>query len=223
MLSDSDPRIAQGYERLKAEWDKVGPSDSDVITYLINPQFEGKPAWPGGRQAYRVVRPSNSLILASDGLSDPFVGTDMIDRQGFGCEVYIEAPEFVGADFKKLSESWAFQLIENFAMNVADWGGLSQQLQTNGVMSLELPAHGIIPHKWLSSDGNAGFLVGMPAPGRPVWIGDMPFGEVDLIALTLITPGELNRIVAGGGHARRTLAAELAAVGLHSASRLDRL
>lgn len=222
MIGDDDPRIAEGYVRMKAAWDEVGPSDADVITYMINPQFQGKPAWPNTRQAYRVVRPPGSLIIASDGLSDPFVGTDMADTQGFGCEVYIEAPEFAGADFQGLRDSWAFSLIENFAMNVANWGGISRQLEQNGVLSMELPAQGQLPDAWLTPEGNAGFLIGVPGVGRPKRI-DMPFGPVDLIALTLLTPDELARIVAGGANGRKEVAAELAAKGVGHISRVDRL
>lgn len=222
MIGEDDPCIAEGDVRMKAAWDDVGPSDADVITYLINPQFQGKPAWPNTRQAYRVVRPAGSLIIASDGLSDPFVGTDMADTQGFGCEVYIEAPEFAGADFHGLRHSWAFSLIENFAMNVANWGGISRQLEQNGVLSMELPAQDQLPDAWLTPDGNAGFLIGVPAPNRPKRI-DMPFGPVDLVALTLLTPNELQRIVSGGANGRKEIAAELAVKGVSHISRVDRL
>ena len=92
-IGEDDPRIEAGYWRRQVYWDAIGPSDGDFLTYLINPQFQGAPAWPNTRQAYRVVRPAGRLIIASDGLSDPFVGTNLTDRQGFGCQVYIEAPQ----------------------------------------------------------------------------------------------------------------------------------
>ncbi|MBW8879925.1 MAG: hypothetical protein JF615_00485, partial [Asticcacaulis sp.] len=122
VIADTDPRIESGSARVRAYWDAIGPSDSDVITYLVNPQFMGAPEWPNMRQAFRVVRPAGSLIIASDGLADPFIGTDITDRQGFGCEVYIEVPYFAGAGFDALRDSWAFALIEAVAQNVADRG-----------------------------------------------------------------------------------------------------
>jgi len=50
----------------------LGSMDSDVLTPLINPAFSGGPRWPSLRQAWRVIRKPDSIIIASDGLSDPF-------------------------------------------------------------------------------------------------------------------------------------------------------
>jgi hypothetical protein len=207
IVNDNDPRIAQGHARLDRYWSAIGPSDPDLIAYLVNPQFQGKPAWPNTRQAYRVVRPPGSLIIASDGLSDPFAGTDMSDVQGFGCEVYIEAPQFAGADFDTLRESWAFRVIENFAMNVADWGGISQQIAKLKVLSSEFDMRGVLPDAALTADGSAGFLVNLAPPGRQTRIEDMPFGPIDVIALTLLAPRELEHLRAGGATARTALVA----------------
>lgn len=165
-IDEGDLRIEAGYARLQRYWDPIGPSDADVLTYLVNPQFQGKPAWPNMRQAYRIVRPEGSLIIASDGLSDPFVGSSMTDAQGYGCEVFIEVPEFVKADLSTLRGSWAFKLIENFAMNVADWGGISEPLAKQGVLSVEFPMAGALPDKWLTADASAGFLVNLPVAAR---------------------------------------------------------
>ena len=53
-------------------WESIGSVDSDVLTYVINPMFQGAPPWPNTRQAYRLVRTDDTLIIASDGLADPF-------------------------------------------------------------------------------------------------------------------------------------------------------
>ena len=177
--------------------------------------FHGKPAWPNTRQAYRVVRPPGSLIIASDGLSDPFVGSDRTGEQGFGCEVYIEAPHFAGADFAALRESWAFRVIENFAMNVADWGGLSRQISKLRVLSTEFDMRGVLPDSALTTDGGAGFLVNISPPDRDTRIEDMPFGPIDIIALTLIAPSELMQLRSGGSAVREALAAARASPGGH--------
>jgi hypothetical protein len=215
IIDDNDPRIAAGHARLDRYWSAIGPSDPDLIAYLVNPMFQGKPAWPNTRQAYRVVRPPGSLILASDGLSDPFVGSDRTDAQGFGCEVYIEAPQFTGADFATLRDSWAFRVIENFAMNVAGWGGISEQIARLGVLSTEFDMRNVLPDAALSADGSAGFLVNLKPRDREVRISDMPFGPVDIIALTLLTPGELEQVRSGGASARQTLAAAHGGPGGH--------
>jgi hypothetical protein len=132
MISQDDPRIEGGYQSLQAYWGEIGPSDPDVISYLLNPQFQGKPAWPNMRQAYRIVRPPRALIIASDGLSDPFVGTDIEDHNGFDMEVFIETPDIAGADFAAIRGSWVFSLIENFAMNVAAWVGSRRSCADRG-------------------------------------------------------------------------------------------
>ncbi len=222
-IADDDPRVAAGYQRLQAYWDAIGPSDSDLLTYLVNPQFQGAPAWPNARQAYRIVRPKDSLIIASDGLSDPFVGTGITDKQGFGCEVYIEAPELAGASFDDVRSSWAFALIELLAQNIAHLGGLSQHVAKYRVLSLELPLSGSLPPEWLSANGTAGCLINLPVEGRPARIDDMPFGPVDILCAKLLTPAELADIVAGNADARSALAERFNQSDTGHHSRLDRL
>ena len=54
-------------------WQQLGTVDPDVLGHIINPAFMGGPRWPALRQAFRVVRrPNGNVIIASDGLSDPF-------------------------------------------------------------------------------------------------------------------------------------------------------
>ena len=57
-------------------WKTVGQVDSDVLSHLINPAFMGGPRWPALRQAFAVVRrpETQTVVLASDGLSDPWDG-----------------------------------------------------------------------------------------------------------------------------------------------------
>jgi hypothetical protein len=208
MISDHDPRIEAGYRSLQAYWDEIGPSDRDLLAYMINPQFQGKPPWPNTRQAYRIVRPPDALIIASDGLSDPFVGSDIADRNGFDMEVFIETPDFVGADFTAVRDSWAFSLIENFALNVANWGGIAPQLRRHGITSTEFPIGGILPADWLGEGETAGFLVNMPAPGRRHEVA-MPLAPVLIVCLTLLRPAELAYVASGGAQARREMATRL--------------
>jgi hypothetical protein len=165
LINHDDPRIAQGHARFDHYWSSIGASDPDLIAYLVNPMFQGKPAWPNTRQAYRVVRPPGSLIIASDGLCDPFVGTDIVNKQGFGCEVYIEAPEFSGADFDTLRGSWAFRVIENFAMNVAEWGrAIAADCTTWGHFDRVRHARRIARYRAVG--GRFGRLFGQP---RAIW------------------------------------------------------
>ncbi len=66
-------------------WQTVGQVDSDVLAHLINPAFVGAPRWPALRQAFTVVRrpETQTVVLASDGLSDPWDGDSNPTVPGF--------------------------------------------------------------------------------------------------------------------------------------------
>lgn len=219
MIDDDDPRIAETHAALDAYWRGVGPVDADVISYLINPSFMGGPSWPNLRQAYRVVRPEGALIIASDGLSDPFVGTDREHENGFDMEVFLETPDLVGADFQALRDSWAFAAVRNFADNVAAWGGIAPQLRRMGLISTELPIADAFPAGWRTDRGTVGFLLNLPAEGRAMEIAETPFAPVMIVALTLLTPAETARILERGDQGRAEIAEALRAAGIgHRAS-----
>ncbi|WDA41485.1 hypothetical protein [Erythrobacter sp. BLCC-B19] len=211
-IAADDPRYAAFAAARRKAWSALGPVDEDVITYLLSPQFNGGPAWPTTRQAYCVIRPADSLIIASDGLSDLFVGTDLA-APGFGCEVFIECPDLAGARFEDLKRSWQFQLIENFAQNVADFGGINGVLEMYGVISMELPATGNTPPRWITPRGSVGALVGIEVPGRPSRCTLAPDADIRLVALTLLLPDETEQVIAGGAAARRNLREKLVAAG----------
>ena len=71
------PALAASQARRDAFWSEVGMVERDLLGHLISPGLLGGPAWPTTRQAYRVVRRSSGAILiATDGMSDPFEGAD---------------------------------------------------------------------------------------------------------------------------------------------------
>lgn len=180
-------------------WAQIGDVDHDLITYLINPMFQGAPAWPNTRQAYRVVRTPNTVIIASDGLADRSPGGT---GPGFGCEVYIESPALVGAQFDDLRSSWMFAAIENFAQNVAHMQGISGHLRQYGVASMELPLEGTdIPPALLTERGTAGALIGIPAAGRAAQVTTSD-GSADIVPLTIVGTDEL-AVILGQGQAGR--------------------
>ncbi|NKY19665.1 hypothetical protein [Tsukamurella spumae] len=201
---------------MDAYWAGIGEVDPDVITYLLNPMFSGAPAWPNTRQAYRVVRTPSTVILASDGLADP-EGRDGESFPGFGCEVFLETPDLCGADFEEIKSSPHFQVIQNFAQNVANSQGISGALEEYGVLSIELPVD-IGESPMATEYGTVGCLVGLPS-GRPATV-DSPVGRVDIIALTVMTPSELEGVVAGGAPAREEVATARAATGAGHVSTL---
>ena len=58
----------------EAVWQQLGVLEPMFLSHLVNPALStGAPKWPSKRQAFRLVRrPNGNVILASDGLSDPF-------------------------------------------------------------------------------------------------------------------------------------------------------
>jgi hypothetical protein len=220
-IAVDDPRYEAFATARRLAWSAIGPVDADVIGYLVSPQFGGGPAWPTTRQSYLVVRPAGSIIIASDGLSDLFVGTDS-QEPGFGCEVYIECPDLAGAAFEDLKRSWQFQLIENLAQNVADFGGVEGPLARYGVISMELPAPDTAPKRWVGPRGTVGALIGMRVPGRPARCRLADDATIRLVALTLLLPDETEHAIKGGNAARGELAAILIATGTGLTSPADR-
>lgn len=220
-IAIDDPRYEAFATARRKAWSALGPVDEDVIGYLVSPELIGGPAWPTTRQAYAIVRPAGSLVIASDGLSDLFAGSDSTEP-GFGCEVYIECPDLAGTTFEVVKRSWQFQLIESFAQNVADFGGITGPLDKYGVLSMELPATAITPKRWTTARGSVGALVGIEVPSRPSRCTLAPGKDIRLVALTLLLPDETEHAIAGGASARRDLAQKLAASGIGLTSPANR-
>lgn len=212
--SNPTPQEAATYDARDSYWDKIGVSDADLISYAVNPQFLGAPAWPNTRQAYRLVRTGDSLIIASDGLCDPFPESmGKGENNGLGMEVFIEIPGWQERTLEQVHNSWAFSAVELFAQNTAGAGGFLSQIEKHGVMSMELPLERA-PKGWVAQSGNVGALIDVPvAPGLNL-IHELPGGEpARLVPLTLIQPRELTACVKGGAKERRALAQDLVAAG----------
>nr|WP_314567368.1 suppressor of fused domain protein [uncultured Pseudomonas sp.] len=211
---------------LDQHWQSVGTVEKDVLAYLISPSLTGGPYWPSTRQAYRVVRRDHSIVLATDGLSDPFDDAEGLGN-GFEMELFLETADIPEnargtlGDVDPLRHSWAFELLEHVAKTVANAGGITQQLESHGVLSLELPGFSQshlmsdqLPHLFATADDAAGVLLGGPAPDFPTRLDDMPLSPVQLVPVVLITAAELEYVRTGGRAAREDLVARLQAAGV---------
>lgn len=205
-------------------WGAIGEVDPDVIAHIVSPSLTGDgPDWPTTRQAYQIIRRDGSVILATDGMSDPF---EILEGEGngFGMELFLETSdipaEMAGKseDPGPIMESWAFVLLKQTAITVADSGGCVPALEKFGVLSLEFP--GIrsswpvseqLPDRFITDDDCIGALIGAPDPDFPARIDDMPLSPVRIVPVVAITAAELEYVRQGGGPARRELAARLAA------------
>ncbi len=216
-----DPRYDQWFEKRRGYWGQFGAVDDDVIAYMISPQFTGAPAWPTTRQAFFIIRTPKSVIIASDGLSDLFVDTNMTEA-GFQSEVYIETDALVGADFEAVKASWAFSLVEQFARNVANWGGIDGNLERLGVISTEMPAPENMPRDWISKEDQVGMLVNLPVAGRSGRLQLDETNNIWMVPITIVTPTELAFLEEGRVEARKEMASRIAKAGIGAVSNTSR-
>ena len=189
----------------------LGTVDGDVLAPLVNPSFMGGPRWPSLRQAWRVIRRPSSIIIASDGLSDPFEDDDDIfEPLGYLVEVCVEAP-LDSIDGDNIAQSWLFDLIYQLSQNVADHGSIDLLVQRHGSVSMALdlqsPPDGL-------EDGNeqVGVLIDASAPTIPASFAT-PYGDVMMLTATVLQPAELAHIgeAEDRAAARAALAQALAA------------
>ena len=204
-------------------WASIGRLEEDGIGYLIAPGLIGGPPWPTLRQAYRVIRTPTSIVLATEGLADPFEDNEPAIN-GFGMELFIETRDIPAdlsgtvGDISAMKNSWAFALLENVGRMVADAGGLAPQLERHGSLSVELPGLGEheslaqqVPSRFITDDKTVGVILGAPLPTYPTLIEDTPLSPVRLIPVVLLTAAELERLRAGSAETRHELVARLGA------------
>jgi hypothetical protein len=161
----------------------LGAVDADVLASLINPAFRGGPRWPALRQAWSTIRRPDSTLVASNGLSDPFEedGQPPVPL-GHRIEVYAEA----AGRIKEVGGSWLFDLVFQVSQNVAAHGQFVQSLERYGVLTMLLQVEGV-PSDWVSGENGVAVLIGQAQPES----FPTPYGDVRMVALTLLRPEEL--------------------------------
>lgn len=203
------------FDAREAYWNKVGVSDPELFGYAICPELKGHPAWPTQRQSFRIVRTENSMIIASEGLSDPFAAfRGPTDVNGYGLEVFIELHQWNKTDADRLRAGWAYKAIEQFARLCAHGGGMLDVFDEHGVVSLDLPSN-CVPPEWIVEGiaEPAGALVNLPVPPGRGEMTEAPLSPIRVVPLTLIFPEELEDCVVGGASERRGLANDLLTTG----------
>lgn len=201
-------------------WETVGTVDPQVLTHLINPAFMGGPVWPAMRQAFIKVETSDSVILASDGLSDPF--DDMKEpNQGFSLECYLESDDpALRKSISELNQTWQFHLVYQVAQNFAHHGGIKELLEQYGVLSMEFASINV-PAPFLTEDGRVGVLLGLESNKMPNAIAG-PAGDISLVSIKVLTPQELDYILQHGAAGRVQLVQLLREQGTYHLSTLHR-
>ena len=189
----------------------LGEVDADVLAPLVNPAFMGGPRWPSLRQAWRVIRHADSILIASDGLSDPFEDDDdVFVPRGHLLEVCIEAP-LSAFDGGAVQASWLFDVIYQVSQNVADHGSIDLLVQRHGSVSMALDVQDA-PMGLEDENGQVGVLLAQGTATIPPSLAT-PYGAVMLLTATVLQPAEMAHIgeAADKAQSRRDLAAALAA------------
>lgn len=206
-------------------WSKWGECDETLLGYDINPQALGMPAWPDARQNFRLVRTETSLIIASEGLSDPFGPfSEGGLTNGFGMEVFIEVPGWQDVRLKDAKASWAFTAVEHVARVTAQAKGLGELLKSNRILSIDLPFPAM-PGEWSDPEDPQmpGALVGMPLPPRMDSMAGAPLSNIRAVPVTMLTPDELEACLIGGADERQSLSTDLMTTGVGHRSAPDRM
>lgn len=189
----------------------LGELDADVLAPLVNPAFMGGPRWPSLRQAWRVIRRADSILIASDGLSDPFEDDDdVFVPRGHLLEVCIEAP-LSAFDGGAVQASWLFDVIYQVSQNVADHGSIDLLVQRHGSVSMALEVQDA-PKGLEDENAQVGVLLAQGTATIPPSLAT-PYGAVMLLTATVLQPAEMAHIgeAADKAQSRRDLAAALAA------------
>lgn len=189
----------------------LGEVDADVLAPLVNPAFMGGPRWPSLRQAWRVIRRADSILIASDGLSDPFEDDDdVFVPRGHLLEVCIEA-QLSAFDGDAVQASWLFDVIYQVSQNVADHGSIDLLVQRHGSVSMALDVQDA-PKGLEDENGQVGVLLAQGTATIPPSLAT-PYGAVMLLTATVLQPAEMAHIgeAADKAQSRRDLAAALGA------------
>lgn len=212
MTTDIADRHGEATHRaLDEAWSAWGVSDEHVIAPIVNPAFLGGPAWPGLRQAHRIVR-GPGLLVASDGLADPKEWDDHAPTNGFGLEVYgIGGDLAVDTEIMDVTASWLGRLVMSVSQQVAGFGfTVSDMLDHYGNATLALDDPGIPPDesaRFVDGEGWTVVMLNLTAPELPARVTG-PLSPIRLVNVKLLTVAEANYCVRSG-QGQETARAEL--------------
>ena len=202
-------------------WKRYGKVHSGVLTNLNNPMFMGGPKWPAMRPSFVRIERSNSVVIASDGLSDPWPGEE--ERgQGFGLEFYMETrdKEIRAKNWEEMKASWMFQTLYNVAQTAAHQKNFRQLIDDEGIFSMELELVNA-PEHMQNEKGNIGVLVGVDPKSITPEL-QLPLQKIKLVAVVLLTPEELAYVMREGEAGQKKMNKLLRKRGQQHLSSVDR-
>lgn len=212
--------LVQSSEARCGSWSRLGKVDEQVLSFLINPTLKGGPTWPSQHQAYRRIVRSDSVILCSEGLSDPFED-QLGEGQGFGLEFYLETddPKLRG-DISNVKGTWQFDLIYQISNFAATHRQFRYLLDDMKLISTEL--YDVrVPDHMRNDFGRVGVLIGQQTPNIPEMI-ELPLGNIRFVSVKLLTLQELAFVTEFQAEARHKLDELFKQSRSHHISSLDR-
>ncbi|WKK72252.1 hypothetical protein Q0F99_04460 [Rathayibacter oskolensis] len=181
---DERRALAEAVAEDRAElWRGIGELDRTVVVSTEDPGVRGGARWPTDHRAFLRVDRGASVVLATDGLSDPF------DRlaspgTGLGLELCLGTSALRGVPTAELWNHWQFRLLYEAARLAALQGVCCR----TGVDTCRLTGVAA-PPAWADEDGAVGVLLGLRNAGLPERM-DLATGHAELVPLTPLWPEE---------------------------------
>jgi hypothetical protein len=216
--------LEQAYAAFHAHLMKTEAASADEHVLVGPMQGEGWHDWPNMRATVTLVRRHMSLIVTTNGLSDPQIGQKKATANGLGFEFYIDIERPAMVQDTHMPQ-WAVHTLEQLANMAIEWGDVPTLLDQHGYFHVHLPIEkGLVPAAWQDSEEIAHFIVGIP-PGDYLIdsvIEGMPFDPVRFVAVTPITRREAMAIKKNGSDVIHDIVALLQEADYHHRANLDR-
>lgn len=176
----------------------LGKLDEDVIAPMMSSALSGGAKWPI-REAWSVIRKEDSIIIASNGLSDSFEEKEQ-PNNGYGIEVMAETKDTI----EDIHTSWLFKLVKDVSNQSAHNRKFKELLKKYKIMTMEIPVPDEELEKFQNENGNIGIMLGINHPEIPTSFNTSG-GVVDFITIKLLSPSELKLSIEKGNEGREEL------------------
>ncbi|MWV29985.1 hypothetical protein [Rathayibacter iranicus] len=166
-----------------AAWRGVGTLDRTVVISTEDPGVRGGARWPTDHRAFLRVDRGSSVVITTDGLSDPF---DRLAHPGIGLglELCLETSAVRGVPTAEFWKHWHFRLLYEAARRATLQGVCCRAgLDTARLAGADAPA------AWADDQGTVGVLFGLRSPGLPERL-ELATGDADLVTVTPLRPQE---------------------------------
>ncbi|MWV57691.1 hypothetical protein [Rathayibacter sp. VKM Ac-2754] len=181
---DERRALAEAVAEDRAElWRGIGELDRTVVVSTEDPGVRGGARWPTDHRAFLRVDRGASVVLATDGLSDPF---DRLARPGtgLGLELCLETSALRGVPTAELSNHWQFHLLYESARLAALQGICCRAgIGTSRLTGVAAPG------SWTDETGGVGVLLGLRSACLPERM-ELATGQAELVTLTPLWPEE---------------------------------